>query len=42
VNMLTPFGGLCRVGFTKGLDVVAGVRRQKVALYIGPIGLGSA
>jgi hypothetical protein len=33
--MLTLFGGLCCVGFMNPIGVVAGVRRQRLALSIG-------
>jgi hypothetical protein len=37
VNMLTLFDGLCCVGFLNPIGVVAGVRRQRLALSIAPI-----
>jgi hypothetical protein len=35
VEMLTLIGGLCCVGFINPILVVAGVRRQRLALSIG-------
>jgi hypothetical protein len=37
VKMLTLFRGMCCVGFKIPIGVVAGVRRQRVALSTGPI-----
>jgi hypothetical protein len=34
--MSTLFGGLCCVGFIHPIDDVAGVRRQGLALLLGP------
>jgi hypothetical protein len=36
VKMLTLFDGLCCVGFIKPIGVVAGVRKQRLALSIRP------
>jgi hypothetical protein len=36
VEMLTLIGNLCCVGFIDPTGVVNGVRRQRLALYIGP------
>jgi hypothetical protein len=36
VEMLTPVVGFCCDGFINPIGVVAGVRRQRLALSIGP------
>jgi hypothetical protein len=41
VKMSTIFGGLYCVGFIETFGVVAGIRRQKIVLSIGPIRVGS-
>jgi hypothetical protein len=35
-KMLTLIGGLFCVGFINPIGVVAGIRRQRLALFIGP------